>query len=84
MFNLTMAMMRKNIPFWRYEDIDKGFREDIERIARTSPHLLADMGFVLDCRSSSDKRMVWRRNSLTVAIHEPSGPVCVHVSDAMD
>lgn len=51
------------------KDLNERFYEDIERLALSSPHLLADVGFKRDISKSSTKTEVWRNgdHSITFA-----------------
>lgn len=65
---------RRRLPFggWRKPDpktgTARGLAEALERLALTSPHLLADMGFEMDGGAASPTRTVWRRGRLSVTI----------------
>ena len=51
--------------------------EDLERLALSAPHLLADIGFEPDLRSSSPVKTIWRKGATSVALS--SGKVSVSV-----
>ncbi|MEQ8898977.1 MAG: hypothetical protein RID23_18005 [Roseovarius sp.] len=61
----------------------RGLLDELERLALTSPHLLADMGFEIDRRAGSPTRTVWRRAGLCVTIERGGSPaIRVAVSGA--
>ena len=63
-------------PVWsrRRED---GFREDLERIASSAPHLLMDIGFARDTKASTPAETIWRSGSICLAISAHDGTVSV-------
>ena len=46
-------------------------QEELERIALTAPHMLADIGFERDPMACSSDRAVWRRGTHCVVIFSP-------------
>ena len=82
----ALSGSRRRLPFGRgrkpdpVEGVAAGFAGDLERLALTSPHLLADMGFEIDGRAGSPTRTVWRRAGLCVTIDRGQGPAAVRVA----
>lgn len=77
--------LRRVVPFGRRKkpepcsDVETHLAEALERLALTSPHLLADMGFEIDAAAGSPTRTVWRRGRLTVTLDRGLSPVAVRV-----
>lgn len=51
----------------------------LERLARTAPHLLADLGFEPDRHAGNAERKVWRRGAFVVSISRDTGAAAVRV-----
>lgn len=62
------AVMRKTIPKIGTERSEEDFRNDLERLALTAPHLLQDIGFERDVEASAQEKVVWRRGKYCVTI----------------
>ncbi|PWJ12868.1 hypothetical protein [Jannaschia seohaensis] len=63
------TLFEKLVPRHREREPRAPLRQDLERLALSAPHMLADIGFARDPKASSPGRTVWRR-----------GPLCVVVS----
>ena len=50
---------------------DEQLRKDLERLALSAPHTLADIGFKRDVEASSSEKAVWRRGNCCVVIFGP-------------
>ncbi|WP_292063991.1 hypothetical protein [Marivita sp. XM-24bin2] len=59
---------------------DAHLAQHLERLARTAPHVLEDIGFVQDRSASSPVRTIWRRGAMTVTIS--AGDPVVTVGDS--
>lgn len=42
---------------------------DLDRLIRTSPHLLADIGFVRDAARSNPVRAIWKSGDVELELH---------------
>ena len=74
-------LMRKYSPLSLDKPLDGDPLSEIGRIALTSPHLLADMGFHIDHHLSARHQTVWRRNQLVVKVTTDPGVISVYASD---
>lgn len=66
-----------SVPRIKVRKPEHRLREDLERIASSAPHLLADIGFVRDPKVSSPAETIWCKGSLRVAISSRDGSVSV-------
>ena len=48
--------------------VDAHLLQNIERLALTAPHVLADLGFERDVHASSPQRTVWRKGRTRVVL----------------
>lgn len=55
-------------------------RQNLERIAVSTPHLLSDIGFVRDPKASSSLETIWVNGSLRLSISSQNVSVSVHQS----
>lgn len=69
-----LALVRKFVPHLRRADTRDDPCAALERLARTSPHLLPDLGFEKDRAASGAGRSVWRRGAFLVTIDQPAAP----------
>jgi len=67
----VLAACKKIIPASRVETPDALLQKELERLALSAPHMLADIGFERDVEASSSERAVWRRGSHYVVIFSP-------------
>lgn len=67
-------MVRKFAPHLRFAETRDDPRAALERLARTSPHLLPDLGFEKDRAASGAARSVWRRGAFVVTIDRAADP----------
>lgn len=59
----------KNFISWRRPRLSEDhLRNELERLALLSPHLLGDLGFTRDAAASAPDTMVWRRGQLRVVV----------------
>lgn len=72
--------MAKNLTLSPTEmSADAHLAQHVERLARTAPHILEDIGFVRDKNASSPVRTIWRRGTMKVTI--TTGDPVVTVGD---
>ena len=50
---------------------DKPLQKELERLALSAPHMLADIGFERDPKACSSEQAVWRRGTQCVIIFSP-------------
>ena len=67
----VLKLIKKLIPTSVVETQDAQLRNELERIALSAPHMLADIGFKRDPRACSNERVVWRRGVHCVIIFCP-------------
>jgi hypothetical protein len=59
---------KKIMPGSRVETPDAQLQLELERLALSAPHMLADIGFERDPRACSSEKTVWRRGKYCVII----------------
>lgn len=67
-FAEVLVALKKLIPRSGVETPNDQLRNDVERLALSAPHLLADIGFERDPKMCSSDKVVWRRGTLRVLI----------------
>ena len=53
------------------EAADTQLQKELERLALSAPHMLADIGFERDTKACSSEKAVWRRGTQRVIIFSP-------------
>lgn len=59
---------KKLIPTSEVEAPDAQLKKELERLALSAPHTLADIGFERDVNACSCERVVWRRGRHSVIV----------------
>ena len=72
--------LRKLEPLRRPSAPRRSLGAELERLARTAPHLLADLGFEEDRAARTPLRSVWRKGAVDVAISREPAVATVRVS----
>lgn len=67
-FTDVLASCKKIIPTSGVEMPDAQLKKELERLALSAPHVLADIGFERDLKSCTDEKAVWRRGTHCVII----------------
>ena len=67
-FTDALALFKKIIPSSGVETPDAQLQKELERLALSAPHMLADIGFERDSRACSSEDEVWRRGTHCVII----------------
>jgi hypothetical protein len=62
------AACKKLMPMSRVETPDSQLQLELERLALSAPHMLADIGFERDPRACTSEKTVWRRGNYCVII----------------
>ena len=62
---------KKLIPTSGVAASDAQLKKELERLALSAPHMLADIGFERDLKACSSEKAVWRRGSQCVIIFSP-------------
>ena len=60
---------KKFIPTSGLETPDAQLQKELERLALSAPHMLADIGFQRDLAACSSEKAVWRRGTNCVIIY---------------
>lgn len=63
-----LAACKKIMPTSRVETPDTQLQKELERLALSAPHMLADIGFERDLKACSSEKTVWRRGTQCVII----------------
>ena len=71
--------LRKLEPLRRPSAPRRSLGAELERLARTAPHLLADLGFEEDRAARTPLRSVWRKGAVDVAISREPAVATVRV-----
>ncbi|WP_136443797.1 hypothetical protein [Pacificoceanicola onchidii] len=66
-----LTWYKKIIPTLGVETPDAQLQRDLERLALSAPHVLADLGFEQDLKASTSEKAVWRRGTHSVIIYSP-------------
>lgn len=66
-----LAAFKKLLPMSRVETPDARLQKQLEHLALSAPHMLADIGFERDVEASSSEKKVWRRGAHSVIIFSP-------------
>ncbi|MCB1331931.1 MAG: hypothetical protein KDK28_21750 [Maritimibacter sp.] len=69
-----LSLVRKFAPYLRRAATRDDPCAALERLARTSPHLLPDLGFEVDRAASGAGRTVWRRQGFVVTADPAAAP----------
>ena len=64
----VLASYKKLIPMSGVEMPDAQLKKELERLALSAPHMLADIGFERDLNACTDEKAVWRRGTHCVII----------------
>jgi hypothetical protein len=56
---------------------DEIVQGQLVHLAELSPHLLSDLGFELDRKTSAPGRQIWRKDEYFVTLYVPTAPVAV-------
>lgn len=67
-FTDVFAAFKKIIPSSVMETSDAQLQKELERLALSAPHMLADIGFARDSQACSSEQEVWRRGTHCVII----------------
>lgn len=63
-----LAACKKLIPTAEDKTPDAQLQKELERLALSAPHMLADIGFERDIKACSSEKTVWRRGTHCVII----------------
>lgn len=74
-----LTSFKKHIPMPRVETPDTQLQKELERLALSAPHMLADMGFERDAKACSSEKVVWRRGTHSVIIFNTTRTAAVFV-----
>ncbi len=74
--HLLLKMIRKAIPYRRTFNSDDQLCHDLERLAKLSPHLLADLGFERE-RAVPHGTSEWRKDQMVVTRQTEPAAVAV-------
>jgi len=66
-----LAAYKKIIPTSGVELPDTQLQRDLQRLALSAPHMLADLGFEQDLKVCTSEKAVWRRGTHSVIIYSP-------------
>lgn len=66
-----LTAYKKIIPTSGAESPDTQLQRDLERLALSAPHVLADLGFEQDLEACTSEKAVWRRGTHSVIIYSP-------------
>lgn len=61
----------KSLPWRKSQLVEDQLRDELERLALLSPHLLADLGFTHDAAASVPDTKVWRNGRHRVVVARP-------------
>jgi hypothetical protein len=75
-----LGLFKKLIPQKKVGQPSEPLVEDLERLALSAPHVLADIGFERDFEAFSPEKRVWRRGQLCVIISTAAPTVSVSLS----
>ncbi len=64
----VFAACKKFIPMSEVQTPDAQLQKDLERLALSAPHMLADIGFERDLKACSCEKAVWRRGTCCVIV----------------
>ena len=64
----VLASCKKIIPASGVKTTDTQLQKELERLALSAPHMLADIGFERDVKACSSEKAVWRRGTQCVII----------------
>lgn len=67
-FTDVFASFKKIIPMSWVQTPDAQLQRELERLALSAPHMLADIGFERDSKACSSEKEVWRRGTHCVII----------------
>ena len=67
----VLSACKKLIPRSAVETPDARLQKQLEHLALSAPHMLADIGFERDVEASSSEKAVWRRGDHCVVIFSP-------------
>ena len=67
----VLTVITKIIPKSQEDTSDKKLQQELERLALSATHMLADIGFKRDVQMSSGEKAVWRRGPHRVIIFSP-------------
>lgn len=67
-FTGVLASCKKIIPTSGDETPDAQLKKELERLALSAPHMLADIGFERDLKECTNEKAVWRRGTHCVMI----------------
>ena len=70
-FTDVLAAWKKIIPTSGVGMPDAQLKKELERLALSAQHMLADIGFERDPKASSGEKAVWRRGTHCVIIFGP-------------
>ena len=70
-------LFKKYMPRCRSEKLREQPWADLERLALSAPHVLADIGFERDLVGCNPDQTVWRRGSICVAISTTARSVSI-------
>lgn len=73
-------LFKKFKPRFRSEKLREQPWADLERLALSAPHVLADIGFECDLFACKPDQTVWRRGSICVAISTTARSISVSAS----
>lgn len=62
----------KSLPWRKPRPVEDHLRDELERLALLSPHLLADLGFTQDAAASVPDTKVWRYGRHRVVVARPT------------
>jgi len=74
------GLFKKLIPQEQVGQLSEQFVKDLERLALSAPHVLADIGFERDFEAFSPEKRIWRRGQLCVIISTAAPTVSVSLS----
>lgn len=66
--NNVFLRIGKSISWRKSRSSEDHMRDELERLALLSPHLLADLGFTREAAASGPDTMVWRNGQLRVVV----------------
>ncbi len=75
-----LGLFKKIIPQGQAGQPSEQLLEDLERLALSAPHILADIGFERDLETCSSEKTVWRRGPVFVIISTAARTVSISLS----